>query len=98
MNRKSFKIAAQAYIVVSIILSIFLFVPKYFSKETSTTNIPNKNHNFDADTIVIGGGLSGLTAAISLVDRGATVILVEKNPFIGGNSAYASSGINAVDP
>jgi succinate dehydrogenase/fumarate reductase flavoprotein subunit len=48
--------------------------------------------------IVIGAGLSGLTAAISLVDRGGKVILVEKNAYMGGNSAYASSGINAVDP
>ena len=55
-------------------------------------------HVYDSDVIVIGAGLSGLTAAISLVDRGATVIIVEKNAFMGGNSAYASSGLNAVPP
>jgi flavocytochrome c len=48
------------------------------------------------DAVVVGAGLSGLTAAITLVDRGANVVIVEKNAFSGGNSAYASSGLNAV--
>lgn len=46
--------------------------------------------------IVVGGGLAGLSAALSLVDRGASVLLLEKEAFLGGNSAWASSGINAV--
>lgn len=48
------------------------------------------------DAVVVGAGLAGLTAALTLVDRGARVVLVDKNKFTGGNSAYASSGINAV--
>jgi len=35
-----------------------------------------------------------LTAAVTLADRGAHVIILDKNPYVGGNSAYASSGIN----
>lgn len=50
------------------------------------------------DVVVVGGGLAGLTAAITLLDRGGRVVIVEKNKFTGGNSAYASSGINAVEP
>ena len=46
--------------------------------------------------VVVGAGLAGLTAALTLADRGARVVLVDKNKFTGGNSAYASSGINAV--
>ena len=49
------------------------------------------------DAVVVGSGLSGLTAAVTLVDRGANVVIVEKNAFSGGNSAYASSGLNAVE-
>eukprot|EP00038_Savillea_parva_P021364 m.34421 g.34421 ORF g.34421 m.34421 type:complete len:1215 (+) comp5137_c0_seq2:283-3927(+) len=48
------------------------------------------------DAVVVGAGLAGLTTALTLVDRGANVVLVDKNKFTGGNSAYASSGINAV--
>ena len=47
------------------------------------------------DAIIIGSGLAGLTAALTIVDRGGKVVIVEKQAFMGGNSAYASSGINA---
>ena len=47
-----------------------------------------------ATTAVIGGGLSGLTAALELLEAGRAVVLVDKRKFLGGNSAYASSGIN----
>src|SRR5919199_6932735 len=35
-------------------------------------------------TIVIGGGLAGLTAAADLADAGAQVLLLEKRPVLGG--------------
>ncbi len=34
--------------------------------------------------LVVGGGISGLTAALDLADRGIAVDLVEKQPFLGG--------------
>ncbi|KAG7344180.1 flavocytochrome c [Nitzschia inconspicua] len=48
-----------------------------------------------ADAIVVGSGLAGLTAALTILDRGGTVIVFEKEPILGGNSNKASSGINA---
>mmetsp|Transcript_83198 Transcript_83198/g.240360 ORF Transcript_83198/g.240360 Transcript_83198/m.240360 type:complete len:1161 (+) Transcript_83198:103-3585(+) len=48
-----------------------------------------------ADAVVIGGGLAGMVATINLLDRGARVVLLDKQPFLGGNSGKASSGINA---
>src|SRR5439155_27292046 len=35
-------------------------------------------------TIVMGGGLAGLTAAADLADAGAQVLLLEKRPVLGG--------------
>lgn len=52
----------------------------------------------DVDVVVVGAGLAGLSATLALADRGARVMLVDKNKFTGGNSAYASSGVNAVMP
>lgn len=37
--------------------------------------------------LVIGGGFSGLTAAIDAAETGAHVTIVEKNPFLGGRVA-----------
>jgi flavocytochrome c len=45
--------------------------------------------------IIIGGGLSGLSAAHSVLEIGGKVLLLDKNPFCGGNSTKATSGINA---
>ncbi len=53
------------------------------------------NVNNELLIIIIGSGLAGLTAAISLNENKHKIIIIEKNNFIGGNSLYASSGINA---
>lgn len=34
--------------------------------------------------LVVGGGISGLTAALEAAEAGAEVIIVEKNPYLGG--------------
>jgi quinone-modifying oxidoreductase subunit QmoA len=40
-----------------------------------------------ADTLVVGGGIAGMTAAIETAEIGKHVILLEKNPSIGGRVA-----------
>ena len=37
--------------------------------------------------LVIGGGISGITAAVEASEAGADVLLVEKNPYLGGRVA-----------
>ncbi|KAF8909852.1 Flavocytochrome c [Mucidula mucida] len=44
--------------------------------------------------IVVGGGLAGLSAAHTLLERGASVLMLDKQGFMGGNSTKATSGIN----
>ena len=41
----------------------------------------------DSHTIVIGGGIAGITAAVELADAGKNVILLEKEPYLGGKVA-----------
>ena len=38
------------------------------------------------DVIIVGGGLSGLSAAVDLVTRGCTTLLLEQRPFLGGRT------------
>ena len=40
--------------------------------------------------LVIGGGISGVTAAIEASEAGCEVVLVEKNPYLGGRVAQMS--------
>jgi len=36
-------------------------------------------------TLIIGGGISGITAAVELAEAGQEVVLIEKEPYLGGN-------------
>lgn len=47
------------------------------------------------DVVVIGSGGAGMAAAISAKDAGANVVILEKMPVVGGNTAKSSAGMNA---
>ncbi|ESS60178.1 flavocytochrome c family protein [Enterobacter cloacae S611] len=49
------------------------------------------------DVVVIGSGGAGLAAAIQAHDEGASVLIVEEMPTIGGNTIKASAGMNAAE-
>ena len=49
------------------------------------------------DVVVVGSGGAGLSAAIQAHDLGASVVVVEKMPVIGGNTNKASAGMNAAE-
>lgn len=41
----------------------------------------------DQKILVVGGGISGITAAIEAAETGANVVIVERNPYLGGRVA-----------
>lgn len=51
-----------------------------------------------ADVVVIGGGGAGLAAAVSAHQNGASVIVIEKMPQVGGNTIISGAAYNAADP
>lgn len=51
----------------------------------------------ETDIVIIGAGGAGLTAAIEATQNGAKVIVVEKMPMVGGNTKYATGGLNAAE-
>ncbi len=62
---------------------------------------PEKNtvqDTYTADVIVVGGGGAGLSAATAASESGASVIVVEKTGFLGGNSIVAGGIYNCADP
>lgn len=50
----------------------------------------------ETDVLVVGTGFAGLAAAIEAVEAGSDVILIEKMPVIGGNSAINGGDMAAV--
>ena len=52
-----------------------------------------------ADAIIVGSGLSGLTAAAELADRGKQVIIVDQEPrsFLGGQAFWSLGGLLMID-
>lgn len=50
-----------------------------------------------ADVLVIGGGGSGMSAAISAATSGATVIVLEKCPKVGGSTAMSVGSFTAAN-
>ncbi len=47
------------------------------------------NSHLEADLLVLGAGMAGLTAAASACSQGARVVLVEKGAAVGGSALYA---------
>lgn len=64
------------------------------SDTRTMTSLPVK----PPDAIVVGSGLAGLAASLNILDRGGTVVILEKEHLVGGNSNKASSGINGYCP
>lgn len=74
---------------------------------SSSTTADAVTEHMGGDThsiVVVGGGLAGLAAVIEAQEAASAagasieIVLVEKMPKLGGNSAKASSGINALNP
>lgn len=53
--------------------------------------------DMETEIVIIGAGGAGLTAAIEAAMNGAEVIVVEKMPIVGGNTKYATGGLNAAE-
>jgi fumarate reductase flavoprotein subunit len=49
------------------------------------------------DVLVIGAGAAGLSAALEAEAEGASVLVIEKMPTIGGNTMRATGGMNAAE-
>jgi len=61
-------------------------------QQRSETTVPVKNK-----ALVIGGGVAGIQAALDLADSGCKVVLVEKQPSIGGIMARLDKTFPTLD-
>ncbi|MCS6907619.1 MAG: FAD-dependent oxidoreductase, partial [Anaerolineales bacterium] len=61
---------------------------------------PIQRGSFDVahQALVIGGGLAGMTAALSIARQGFPVYLVERQAELGGNLRHITVGLDGTDP
>lgn len=68
-------------------------------KKVEKPAITKTDEEKSAEVVIVGGGGAGLSAAVSAYENGAkSVILIEKMPFLGGNTLRAGGAYNAVNP
>ncbi len=60
---------------------------KLLLKEKIQQLCKNREESGFGDVMVVGGGISGIQAALDLADTGFRVYLVDKSPAIGGHMA-----------
>lgn len=60
--------------------------------QTKPAAVKPEKTELSADVVIIGGGGAGLSAAVTAVEKGASVIIVEKAGYVGGNTMI-SGGI-----
>jgi fumarate reductase flavoprotein subunit len=67
-----------------------------FGPREANAVAPPKKWDKEAGVVVIGTGAAGLSAAIEAKNAGADVWVLEKMPFLGGNTGISTAGMNAV--
>ena len=50
---------------------------------------------YTADIVIVGAGGAGMTAALTAADAGKSVLVLESQPAVGGNSVKSTGGMNA---
>ncbi|HAV43601.1 TPA: heterodisulfide reductase, partial [bacterium] len=68
------------------------------SKAANLTPLKKLPVSIDPKALVIGGGLSGMTAALSLANQGYKVYLVERESELGGNLRRICFALEGEDP
>ena len=66
-----------------------------FEVESASGAEPAGDRVVDVDIVVVGGGGAGMTAAITAADEGKSVLVIESQGMVGGNSVRSTGGMNA---
>ena len=64
---------------------------------SSALDTKDASNAFTTDVVVIGGGGSGLAAAIEAATLGRRVVLLEKAPQLGGSTRWSIGSITATN-
>ena len=66
-----------------------------YKTEVKADETKAEDSTIDADVAIVGAGGAGMTAAITAAGEGKSVVILESQPMVGGNSVRATGGMNA---
>src|SRR4051812_529938 len=68
----------------------------YWSEATPSRKFPALGRSLRVDAVVVGGGITGATAAYLLKQSGATVALVERDRCVSAETAHTTAHLTYV--
>ena len=69
--------------------------PADFQTAVAASGEKAEDSTMEADVVIVGAGGAGMTAAITAANEGKSVVVVESQAMVGGNSVRATGGMNA---
>ena len=69
--------------------------PADFQTAVENSGEKAEDSTVDADVVIVGAGGAGMTAAITAANEGKSVVILESQAMVGGNSVRATGGMNA---
>ena len=69
--------------------------PDDFKTAVENNGEKAEDSTVDADIVIVGAGGAGMTAAIAAAEEGKSVVILESQSMVGGNSVRATGGMNA---
>src|SRR3954454_20716435 len=68
----------------------------YWTSSVTLPQFQSLSHDLDVDVAIIGGGLTGITAAWLLTREGVKVALLERNRCAGGDTGFTTAHLTYV--
>ena len=65
------------------------------NRKDAASSGPKEEKTIDTEVVIVGAGGAGMTAAIMLQQAGKDFVILEKMPYVGGNTTKATGGMNA---
>lgn len=59
----------------------------WYQVATGNMGIPQRQQTVKCDVLVVGGGMAGISAAVSSARNGVKTILIQDRPVLGGNAS-----------
>lgn len=66
-------------------------------RQDTAEDIVKEEKNLETEIVIVGAGGTGMTAAIMAQQAGKDFIILEKMPYVGGNTTKATGGMNAAE-